>query len=81
MDKFFETLSHEKQEFIHEFMNSKKPTDNNKAIPFIMNYVAMAKRKNIVFSKEEIIFLYNLYSNTFSPSEKEKLDKLFNTLK
>ena len=45
-----------------------------------MNYVAMAKKNNINFSKDEIIFLYNLYSTSFTEEEKQKLDKIFKTL-
>ncbi len=80
MDKYLDNMSPEKQKFIKKFINEQKPNDPKKALPFIMNYVAMAKKNNINFSKDEIIFLYNLYSTSFTEEEKQKLDKIFKTL-
>lgn len=81
MDKYLDSMSPEKQKFIKKFIDEQKPDDPKKALPFIMNYVAMAKQNNISFTKEEIIFLYNLYSTSFSEEEKSKLNKIFDTLK
>ena len=80
MDKYLDSMSPEKQKFIKKF-DEQKPDDPKKALPFIMNYVAMAKQNNISFSKEEIIFLYNLYSTSFTEEEKSKLNKIFDALK
>lgn len=81
MDKYLNSMSPEKQKFIKQFINEQKPNDPKRALPFIMNYVAMAKKNNISFTKDEIVFLYNLYSETFTKDEKEKLEKIFNSLK
>lgn len=81
MDKFFKNMSKEKQQFIKQFMDEQKPSDSKKAIPFLMNYVAMAKKKNINFTKEEIIFLYTLYNNSLSEKQKNAIDQILKTLK
>ena len=69
------------EKFIKKFIDEQKPDGPKKALPFIMNYVAMAKQNNISFTKEEIIFLYNLYSTSFTEEEKIKLNKIFDALK
>lgn len=65
-----------KFEFIVALSNRKKPTSSAEAMPFILSCMQDAKRKQISFSKEEILLITQIMIKDLSPQDKEKALKI-----
>ena len=65
-----------KLEFLLSFAQMEKPKNMNKAMPFLMMQMKLARQKNLNFSKGEITLISELLSKDLPPEEKEKVRKM-----
>lgn len=77
----FANLTPEKIQFLSNFANSKKPTQMQEMIPFLMSSMNQAKKDNIQFTPNESDLLIEILKQNLSPEEAKKADMIINLMK
>lgn len=77
----FANLTPEKLQFLSNFANTKKPTQMNEMMHFLMNSMNQAKKENIHFSPSESDLLIELLKQNLSPEETKKVDMILQIMK
>lgn len=72
----FKNLSPEKLAFLMNFANSKKPTQMQEMMPFLMSSMNQAKKENIQFTPSESDLLIEILKQNLSPEEAHKVDMM-----
>lgn len=69
-----------KLQFIMDFAGKDKPTNMKDAMPFLMAYMAQAKKQNINFSNQEIHLIAEILTRDLPESEKEKINRIMSMM-
>lgn len=76
----FLNMSKEKQKFILEFSKKEMPTQQSKAMPFLLEHIKYAKSQNISFSNDEVRLIAKILCKNLSKEEQIKVDKILTLL-
>lgn len=77
----FKNLSPEKLAFLMNFANSKKPTQMQEMMPFLMSSMNQAKKENIQFTPSESDLLIEILKQNLSPEEAHKVDMMMRIMR
>ena len=77
----FANLTPEKMNFLMNFANTKKPTQMQEMMPFLLASMNQAKKENIQFSPTETDLLIEVLKQSLSPEEAKKADMIINFMK
>lgn len=77
----FHNLSPEKLAFLMNFANSKKPTQMQEMMPFLMSSMNQAKKENIQFTPSESDLLIEILKQNLSPEEAHKVDMMMRIIR
>ena len=77
----FHNLSPEKLAFLMNFANSKKPTQIQEMMPFLMSSMNQAKKENIQFTPSESDLLIEILKQNLSPEEAHKVDMMMRIIR
>lgn len=77
----FANLTPEKLNFLMNFANTKKPTQMQEMMPFLMASMNQAKKENIQFTPNETNLLIEILKQNLSPEESKKVDMVLNMMK
>ena len=77
----FNNLSPEKLAFLMNFANSKKPTQMQEMMPFLMSSMNQAKKENIQFTQSESDLLIEILKQNLSPEEAHKVDMMLRIMR
>lgn len=77
----FKNLSPEKLAFLMNFANSKKPTQMQEMMPFLMSSMNQAKKENIQFTPSESDLLIEILKQNLSPEESHKVDMMMRIMR
>ena len=77
----FKNLSPEKLSFLMNFANSKKPTQMQEMMPFLMSSMNQAKKENIQFTPSESDLLIEILKQNLSPEEAHKVDMMMRIMR
>ncbi len=70
----------EKLQFIMNFAQKDKPTNMKDAMPFLLAYINIAKKKNINFTNSEIKLIAEILSKDLPPAEKDKVNRIMSMM-
>ena len=77
----FKNLSPEKLAFLMNFANTKKPTQMQEMMPFLMSSMNQAKKENIQFTASESDLLIEILKQNLSPEEAHKVDMMMRIMR
>ena len=77
----FKNLSPEKLAFLMNFANSKKPTQMQEMMPFLMSSMNQAKKENIQFTPSESDLLIEILKQNLSSEEAHKVDMMMRIMR
>ena len=77
----FNNLSPEKLAFLMNFANSKKPTQLQEMMPFLMSSLSQAKKENIQFTSSESDLLIELLKQNLPAEDVKKVDMMLHIMK
>ena len=77
----FNNLSPEKLAFLMNFANTKKPTQMQEMMPFLLNSMSQAKKQNIQFTASESDLLIEILKQNLPPEESRKVDMMMRIMK
>lgn len=77
----FNNLSPEKLAFLMNFANSKKPTQLQEMMPFLMSSLSQAKKENIQFTSSESDLLIELLKQNLPAEDVKKVDMMLRIMK
>lgn len=77
----FNNLSPEKLAFLMNFANSKKPTQMQEMMPFLMSSLNQAKKEDIQFTSSESDLLIEILKQNLSAEDAKKVDMMLRIMK
>lgn len=77
----FNNLSPEKLAFLMNFANSKKPTQMQEMLPFLMSSLNQAKKEDIHFTSSESDLLIEILKQNLSVEDAKKVDMMLRIMR